>query len=213
MLLLSSSSMRAGVTTPADVGRCLCRSLPNLPTAFPPTPQGRLLHCGFRGLLTFTCVPARMVAELPKAALCHQSASIHVVTSMDRPGCYQPERQLLGEIRTRQKKAPYSRRTESNPLGRCERFQIMSSSSPGLTTEHPDRIDADRRAENFLHGLQHSEPSQRADHRLRSRRSVPELRQLPASERRQPDPHGEVGPKHRRRQQRDAKLHGGHSGR
>ena len=132
VLLLSSSSMHAGVTTPADVGRCLCRSLPNLPTAFPPTPQGRLLHCGFRGLLTFTCVPARMVAELPKAALCHQSASIHVVTSMDRPGCYQPERQLLGEIRTRQKKAPYSRRTESNPLGSVERFQINSSSFPGL---------------------------------------------------------------------------------
>ena len=75
----------------------------------------------------------RRSIQLPKAALCHQSASIHVVTSMDRPDCYQPERQLLGEICTRQKKAPYSRRTESNPLDRYERFQIMSSSSPGLT--------------------------------------------------------------------------------
>ena len=26
---------------------------------------------------------------------------------MNRPGCYQPERQLLGGVRTRQKKAPF----------------------------------------------------------------------------------------------------------
>ena len=132
MLLLSSSSIRAGVTTrQMSVGAYVAR-FPTYQRPSPPTPQGRLLHCGFRGLLTFTCVPARMVAGLPKAALCHQSASIHVVTSMDRPGCYQPERQLLGEICTRQKKAPYSRRTESNPLGNVGGFQIISSSSPGL---------------------------------------------------------------------------------
>ena len=104
-----------------------------LVNGLPPNSAGSASALRFSGLLTFTCVPARMVAELPKAALCHQSGSIHVVTSMDRPGCYQPERQLLGEICTRQKKAPYSRRTESNPLDRYERFQIMSSSSPGLT--------------------------------------------------------------------------------
>ena len=36
-----------------------------------------------------------------------QSASAHVVTSMNRPGCYQPERQLLGGIRTHQESAPF----------------------------------------------------------------------------------------------------------
>ena len=61
----------------------------------------------FEACSTFTRVPARMVAEPPKAALCHQSASVHVVTSMARPGCYQPERQLLGGVCTRQKKAPF----------------------------------------------------------------------------------------------------------
>ena len=35
----------------------------------------------------------------PRRPVC-QSASAHVVTSMNRPGCYQPERQLLGGIRT-----------------------------------------------------------------------------------------------------------------
>ena len=41
------------------------------------------------------------------AALSHQSASDHVVTSVIRPGCYQPERQLLDGFRTRYKKAPF----------------------------------------------------------------------------------------------------------
>ena len=35
-----------------------------------------------------------MVAEPPKAALRHQSASVCIVTSANRPGCYQRERQL-----------------------------------------------------------------------------------------------------------------------
>ena len=37
----------------------------------------------------------------------YQSASIHVVTSMNRPGRYQPERQLLGGFRTHQESAPF----------------------------------------------------------------------------------------------------------
>ena len=48
-----------------------------------------------------------MVAEPPYAALCHQSASVYIVASVNRPGCYQPERQLLRGVRTRQKKAPF----------------------------------------------------------------------------------------------------------
>ena len=55
----------------------------------------------FEACMTFTCVPARMVAGPPYAVLCHQGASVHVVTSMTRPGCYQPERQVLRGIRTR----------------------------------------------------------------------------------------------------------------
>ena len=43
----------------------------------------------------FTRVLACMVAEPPKAALYH-SASIYIVTSVNRHGCYQPEQQLLG---------------------------------------------------------------------------------------------------------------------
>ena len=37
----------------------------------------------------------------------YQSASAHVVTSMNRSGRYQPERQLLGGIRTHQEGAPF----------------------------------------------------------------------------------------------------------
>ena len=34
-------------------------------------------------------------------------SSIHVVASMNRPGRYQPERQLLGGVRTHQESAPF----------------------------------------------------------------------------------------------------------
>ena len=64
----------------------------------------------FEACSTFTRVPARMLAEppkAPKAALCHQGASDPIVASMIRPGCYQPERQLLDGFRTRWKKAPF----------------------------------------------------------------------------------------------------------
>ena len=43
----------------------------------------------------------------PDAALWHQSASIYIVTSVNRPGCYQPKRQVLGGIRTHQENAPF----------------------------------------------------------------------------------------------------------
>ena len=52
-------------------------------------------------------VPAYSVAELLYATLCHRSASENVVTSIPRPGCYQPKRQLLGGIRTHQENAPF----------------------------------------------------------------------------------------------------------
>ena len=48
-----------------------------------------------------------MVAEPPKAALLSKVLHAHVVTSMNRPGRYQPERQLLGGISTHQESAPF----------------------------------------------------------------------------------------------------------
>ena len=66
--------------------------------AFPVRRAGRLPHCSFRGLLS---VHYRMVAEPPKAASLHRSASGHVVTSITRSDCYRLERQLPGGIRTR----------------------------------------------------------------------------------------------------------------
>ena len=60
----------------------------------------------FEACSAFTRVPACMVAEPPKAAL-YQCASIHVVTSMNRSGRYQLERQLLGGVRTHQESAPF----------------------------------------------------------------------------------------------------------
>ena len=48
-----------------------------------------------------------MVAEPPKAALLAKVLQAHIVTSMNRSGRYQPERQLLGGIRTHQESAPF----------------------------------------------------------------------------------------------------------
>ncbi len=50
---------------------------------------------------------ACLLAEPPKAALRHQSASVHFVTSTNRSGCYQPKRQLLSGIRTHKNDAPF----------------------------------------------------------------------------------------------------------
>ena len=46
--------------------------------------------------MAFTRVAACVLAEPPKAALCHRSASTHVVTSMSRSDCFRLERQLAG---------------------------------------------------------------------------------------------------------------------
>ena len=55
----------------------------------------------FEACSAFTRVAARMLAEPPKAALFHRSASNHVVTSVIRSDCYRLERQLPGGVRTR----------------------------------------------------------------------------------------------------------------
>ena len=61
----------------------------------------------FEACSAFTRVPACMVAEPPEAALLHQSASVYIVTSVNRSGCYQPKRQLLSGFRTRKENAPF----------------------------------------------------------------------------------------------------------
>ena len=84
-----------------------------------PSPNDR--RVGFRimrfeACSAFTRVPACMVAEPPIGSPSLQGASAHVVTSMNRPGRYQPERQLLGGVRTPQGKRAFPRRTVMSTL-------------------------------------------------------------------------------------------------
>ena len=64
----------------------------------------------------FTHVPACMVAELLSAALCHRGASVHVVTSMSRPGCYQPKATIVEWDSHPLGKRAFPRRTERSGL-------------------------------------------------------------------------------------------------
>ena len=85
---------------PAPIPRRERPVLPSLssrpPPVFPFSAQGRLPHCPFRGLLgvSLTFRPACSLNRLSRS-FC-QSASIHVVTSMNRPDCYQPETIVAG---------------------------------------------------------------------------------------------------------------------
>ena len=66
------SCMHASASTPAEIARCTCRSLPGLSAAFPLSPEGRLPHCMFRGLLGIhyafrpACSLNRLSDPLPK---------------------------------------------------------------------------------------------------------------------------------------------------
>ena len=55
VLQLLPSCMHASATTPAEAVRCSCRSLPELPSAFPLLLEGRLPRNPFRGLLDIHC--------------------------------------------------------------------------------------------------------------------------------------------------------------
>ena len=86
---------------PGGTGRCSRRSLPD---RWQPSPCGGRVGfriAGFEAFSAFARVAARVLAEPPKAALCHRSASADVVTSIVRSDCYRLERQLPGGIRTR----------------------------------------------------------------------------------------------------------------
>ena len=93
---------------PGGTGRCLRRSLPD---RWQPSPcSGRIGFriASFRDLRSVHIVAARVVAEPPRAALCHRSASADVVTSIVRSDCYRLERQLPGGVRTRCGMAPFT---------------------------------------------------------------------------------------------------------
>ena len=101
------SCRHAGATTPAGAIRCVCRLLPGPPSASPfPRWVGSRVAI-FEACSAFTRVPACLLAEPPEAALWHQGASVYIVTSVNRLGCYQPKRQLLRGIRTHKENAPF----------------------------------------------------------------------------------------------------------
>ena len=101
MLLLSPSCMHATVNTPAELtGARVAR--------FPATGSLPRFVGGSASALPFSRpaqrslrVVACTLAEPPKAALFHRSASVRVVTSSNRSDCYRLERQLPDGIRTR----------------------------------------------------------------------------------------------------------------
>ena len=61
----------------------------------------------FEACSAFTLVPACLFAKPPCGGPSRQSASIYIVTSVNRPGCFQPKRQGLGGIRTHWDDAPF----------------------------------------------------------------------------------------------------------
>ena len=108
VLPLLSSCLRASANTSAETDQCACRSLPDLSSAFPIISNGlaSALPVSRFAQHSLTFRPASSPSR-PMTTIFIQSASNHVVTSMIRPGCYNPERQLLGRFRTCQRKAPF----------------------------------------------------------------------------------------------------------
>ena len=119
---------------------------------------------GFEACSAFTHVSARVVAKPPsdlapplalsavssfvrvqrvayRARPFYQSASIHVVTSMNHSGYYQLERQLLGGIRTRKESAPLHGTRYYDPY--CYLPLYITCGDPVLSVRlRPSRIDA-----------------------------------------------------------------------
>ena len=114
------SSMHASATSPAEAVRCTCRfSSQNRRRPSPKNSGGSApAFARFDACSAFAHVPVCMVAELPITALCHRSASAHVVTSMNRSGCYQPKATIVGWDSHSPGKRAFPRRTESFGLAR-----------------------------------------------------------------------------------------------
>lgn len=68
----------------------------------------------FGACSAFTRVLACMFAKLLIAALCHRSASAHVVASMNRSGCYQPKATIVGWGSHPLRRRAFPRRTENS---------------------------------------------------------------------------------------------------
>ena len=117
VLLRLPSSMHAGTPTPAETVRCIyrfsSRSVIGLPLisggSAPALPVSRPARCSHH-------IPACMVAKLLNTALCHQSASVYIVTSVGRPGCYQPKATIVGWGSHPPGKRAFPRRTEISGL-------------------------------------------------------------------------------------------------
>ena len=108
MLSRLPSSEYADANTPTGTVRDTCRLSARSVVGLPLTCGGSApVLLVSRPAQRSLQVPAYSVAELLYATLCHRSASENVVTSIPRPGCYQPKRQLLGGIRTHQENAPF----------------------------------------------------------------------------------------------------------
>ena len=97
MLLRLPSSAHVDTITPVGTVRCSCRLSSRTANGLPLTPGGSAPTLPFsRSAQRLIQISACAVAELLNATLCHRSASNYVVTTMSRPGCYQPKRQLFG---------------------------------------------------------------------------------------------------------------------
>ena len=160
--------MHADAITPAETGRCPCRSLPSRSAVFPCFQEGRLPHYLFRGLLGVHSRfrPAWSLSR-PRRPF-YQSASAHVVTSMNRPGCYQPERQLLGGIRTHQESAPFHGALENDDdtpspaSGHCPGFSGKNPNSARPDCRLGHRHDRGMVGQDTLQGLQARDPAEAA---------------------------------------------------
>ena len=107
VLLRFPSSMHADATTPAKRTGASAACFPDRHRSSPNLRRVDSRIALFEACSAFTRVPACMVAEPPEAALLHQSASVYIVTSVNRSGCCQPKRQLLSGFRTRKENAPF----------------------------------------------------------------------------------------------------------
>jgi|GEM_PF-1232864 len=92
---------------PGEPSWCICRSLPKTRPPSPYRRMGRHSHYRFRGLLGVHCTFRPAWSLSYSRSPLNLSASYHVVTSIIRQGRYQPERQVLGGVRTRHRKAPF----------------------------------------------------------------------------------------------------------
>ena len=108
MLLLFPSCVHATVNTPAETSGARVARFPvvgSLPRKIGGSASASVFsRPAQRSLHVVACT----LAEPPKAARLHRSASARFVTSSNRSDCYRLERQLPGGVRTRKDTAPFT---------------------------------------------------------------------------------------------------------